>query len=58
MTLLELVVAICIILLVLWIVKMYMPQPWQTPTLVIVVILAVVFLLAQLWPGAANMRVR
>jgi len=58
MTLLGLIVAICIILLVLWIVKMYMPQPWQTPTLVIVVLLAILFLIAQLWPAAANMRVR
>ena len=58
MTLLGLVVAICIILLILWIVKLYMPQPWQTPVLVIVVLLAVVFLLAQLWPGAANTRIR
>ncbi|HKA65461.1 MAG TPA: hypothetical protein VKD00_07050 [Methyloceanibacter sp.] len=58
MTLFGLIVAICIILLVLWIVKMYMPQPWQTPTLVIVVLLGILFLLAQLWPAAANMKVR
>lgn len=58
MTLLGLIVAISLILIILWIVKTYMPQPWQTPTLVIVVILAVVFVLVQLWPGAASMRVR
>ena len=58
MTLLGLVVAICLILIVLWIVKTYMPQPYQTPTLIVVVLLAVVFILVQLWPGAASMRVR
>ena len=58
MTLIGLVVAICLILVICWLVKMYMPQPWQTPVLVIVVLLAVLFLLAQLWPNVANMRVR
>jgi len=58
MTLLGLLIAVAIIILALWIVQTYMPPPWKTPTLVIVVVLALCFLVYALWPGAATVRVR
>lgn len=58
MTLLSLVVACLVIVLVLWLVKTYMPAPWQTPTLAIVVVLAIIFLIVSFWPAAANIKVK
>ena len=58
MTLLGFLLAIAVIVFALWLVKNYMPAPWQTPTLVIVVLLALVFLIVTFWPGAANVRIR
>ena len=58
MTLFGLLIAILVIVFALWLVKNYMPAPFQTPTLVIVVVLALIFLVFTFWPGAANVRIR
>jgi hypothetical protein len=58
MTLMGLIVVIAIIILILWMVQTYMPPPWKTPILAIVVLLALIFLIVSVWPGAANIRIR
>jgi hypothetical protein len=57
MTLLGLIVAIAIIICMFWITRTFMPQPWQTPVMVILVLVALAFLIYALWPGAATMRI-
>lgn len=53
-----LVIAVAIIILMLWIAKTWLPQPWQTPIMVILVLVALAFLITTLFPGAASVRVR
>jgi hypothetical protein len=56
-TLLGFLLVCAVIIFALWLVRTYMPAPWQTPTLVVVVILALVFLIYSFWPGAAAIRI-
>lgn len=58
MTVIGLLIVICVVLFCLWLVQTYMPAPWKTPTLVVLVLLAVVFCIVTIFPGAANVRVR
>lgn len=58
MTILSLLVAVAIIVFALWLVQTYLPAPWKTPVLVIIVLLALVFLLTQFFPGAATTKVK
>lgn len=57
MSIIALVVTLCVILLMLWLVNTYMPLPWKTLLLAIVVLMAVVWLALFLFPGITGMRV-
>lgn len=57
MSIVALVVTLCVILLMLWLVQNYMPLPWKTPVLVIVVLLALLWLVTLMFPGVAGLRI-
>lgn len=57
MTLLTLIVGICVLLFALYLVRTFLPAPWQTPLLVIIVILALVWLATIFAPGITSLRV-
>lgn len=57
MTLISLLIAVCVLVFALWLVRTYMPAPWQTPLLALIVVVALVLLLLTFAPGVANLRV-
>lgn len=57
MSLLTLLVGICIFLFALYLVKSFMPQPWATPTLVVIVLLALIWLAQAFVPGLSAIRI-
>ena len=42
---------------VLWVIWQFMPAPFKTPTLVVVVLLGLLYLVLQFMPGVANTRI-
>lgn len=52
MTIVGLIVAILLIVFALWIVSTYLPAPFKTPVLVIIVVLALLWVVMLLIPGA------
>lgn len=57
MSIVALVVTLCVIILMLWLVQTFMPLPWKTPVLVIVVLLALLWLITLLFPSLSAFRV-
>jgi len=57
MTLIALLITVAVIVGICWLIQTYMPAPWKTPLLAVVVLIAVVYLVAMLWPAAARTRV-
>ena len=57
MSIVALVVTICVIVFALWLVQTFLPAPWRTPLLVIIVILALVWLATLLFPGLTSARI-
>jgi len=51
-------VIICAFIFVLWLVKGNMPEPWKTPVLVVIVLVAVIWLLTLMFPNITSFRVR
>lgn len=58
MTIAGLIIGLCIILLMCWLVQTYLPVPWKTPVLVIIVILALVWLASAFFPSIGATRIR
>lgn len=58
MTLLGLLVGIVVILFACWLVKTYLPGPWQTIALVVIVFLALGWLATIFFPNVLSLRVR
>lgn len=57
MSIITLVVGICVILFACWLASSYMPAPWKTPTLVVIVLLGLFWLATIFVPGLSSMRV-
>lgn len=57
MSLITLLVTVCLIIFALWLVVTFLPAPWKTPLLVLIVILALVWIATLLVPGLTSMRV-
>lgn len=57
MTILGIVVAICVILFALWLVQTYVSAPWQTPLLLIIVVVALIGIVVTFFPAVGSMRV-
>ena len=57
MSIVALVVTVCVIIFALWLVQTFLPAPWKTPVLVIVVLLALLWLVTLMFPGVAGLRV-
>lgn len=58
MSVLGLLLAIVLIVFALYIVQTFLPAPWKTPVLVLVVIVALVWVLSILVPGLTSARIR
>lgn len=57
MTLLGLLIGVLVIVFALWLVQTFLPAPYKTPVLVIVVVLALVWVASLLWPGLTSARI-
>lgn len=57
MTLIGLLIGICVILFACWLANSFMPAPWKTPVLVVIVLLALVWLVSLFLPNVASMRI-
>lgn len=57
MSILGIIIAIVLIVFALWLIQTYLPAPWKTPALLIVVVLALVWIAMVLWPGLSTARV-
>lgn len=57
MSILGIIVAIVLIVFALWLIQTYLPVPFKTPALLIVVVLALIWIASVLWPGLTNARV-
>lgn len=57
MSILGIIIAIVLICFALWLVQTYLPAPWKTPALLIIVVLALVWIVSVLWPGLTAARV-
>ena len=58
MTLIALLIGLVVIALLCWLVKTYMPGPFQTPALVILITIAIIWVLVSFFPAIGNVRVR
>jgi len=58
MTLVGLLIGLVVLALLLWLVKMYLPAPFTTPALVVIVVIAIIWVLVSFFPSVSEMRVR
>ncbi len=57
MSIIAILVAIVVLVFCCWLVATYMPAPFKTPVLVVVVLIAVIWLLSLLFPALTAVRV-
>jgi len=57
MTLVALLIGVVVIALLCWLVKMYMPAPFQTPALVILIVIGIIWVLVSMFPAVGEMRI-
>lgn len=50
-------VIVILLILAAWMAQRFMPEPFTTPTLVVVVLVAVAFILSVAFPGLFGMRI-
>lgn len=56
MSLTLLIVGLGLLLGVLWLVVTYMPAPWKTPFIALIVILILLFIVQTIFPNASLVR--
>lgn len=57
MTIIALLIGILVIGLLCWLVNLYMPAPFKTPALVLLIVIAIIWVLVAMFPAVTNMRV-
>jgi hypothetical protein len=58
MTLVGLLIGLVVLALLLWLVKTYLPAPFTTPALVVLIVIGIVWVLVSFFPSVSEMKVK